>query len=67
MTEEQIRVQEQWKIAGDQFFREALFSVSQKVNQGLYDPYVLEVGKQFYKAFRGANITQPAGKPDEEK
>ena len=56
LTEEQIVVREQWKIAGDQFFREAMFAVTQKVNAGIYDPYVLDVGKQFYKGFRDANF-----------
>jgi hypothetical protein len=55
-TEEQIVLREQWKIATDQFFREALFAVSQKVNAGIYDPYVLDVGKQMYKGFKDANM-----------
>ena len=65
LTEEQIIAREQWKIAADQFFRESLFAVTQKVNAGIYDPYVLEVGKQFYKAFRDANL--PQGNYNEDK
>jgi hypothetical protein len=65
LTEEQIMIREQWRIAADQFFREGLFSVSQKVNQGVYDSYVLEVGKQYYKSFREANF--PKGNPNESK
>ena len=62
--EQLVIAREQWKIAADQFFREALFSVSQKVNQGVYDPYVLEVGKQLYKSFRDANLPQGTSHED---
>ena len=49
------RAREQWVIAADQFFREALLAVHQKVGQQIYDPYVLEVGAQMYKQFKDSN------------
>jgi hypothetical protein len=55
---EQAKAREQYVIAGDQFFREALLAVSLKVNQQIYDPYVLEVGKHIYKSFKEANLPQ---------
>ena len=56
LTEEQIRAEEQWKIAADQFFREAIFAVAEKVDQKIYDPFVFEVGKQIYSTFKAQNF-----------
>lgn len=53
--EQQIIARQQWLIAADQFFREGLFAAAQKVNQGLYDPFILDVGKQLYKGFKDQN------------
>ena len=43
---------EQMKIAGDQFYRVSLTNVAGLVQQGVYDPFVLEVGKALYQQFR---------------
>lgn len=63
-AQQEIKEREQWVISADQFFREALAAVSSKVNQGLYDQYVLEVGKQYYTSFRRSNFSQPQEKQD---
>lgn len=48
---EQAKV-EQFRIASDQFYREALTTLAAKVQAGIYDGYVLEVGKLHYAEFR---------------
>lgn len=44
--------QEHFAIAGDQFFREGLFAVVQKVQTGLCDKFVFEVGAELYESFK---------------
>jgi len=46
---------EQRAIAGDQFYREALMAVAQKVNAGIYNKYVFEVGSEEYEQFKKDN------------
>jgi len=57
-AQDDIRKQQQWIIAGDQFYRDSLITIHSKVQQGLYDNYILEVGKALYNAFRTANLPQ---------
>jgi hypothetical protein len=43
---------EQESIAGDQFFRESLMAVAVKVREGIYDPYIFEVGQDLYEKYK---------------
>jgi hypothetical protein len=57
-------------IAGDQFFREAMMSVAQKVSNGIYDSYVFEVGAEMYDEFKKNNPltrTKKKEKPSKKK
>lgn len=56
-AKQETNARAQWAIAGDQFFREALTAVAMKIHQQVYDPYVLDVGKSMYSAFREAHFT----------
>ena len=55
---------EQYRISGDQFFRESLANMDMKVRQGVYDPFVLNVGKTQYNAFLSQFFPQ-APAPDQ--
>ena len=61
-----VQEKEQWRIAADQFFREALVNTTLKVQQGYYDPYVVEVGKEIYGTFRKTNGFEQTKKGDDE-
>jgi hypothetical protein len=63
-TEEQVkdlikkaREEEQWKIAGDTYYRAANVYLEQLVRQGVYDLYVLQVGQALHKAFKDSTVT----------
>lgn len=70
-AQHESKLQQQWIIAGDQFYREAIITLTGKVQQGLYDNYILEIGKSLYNSFRKANIqhtvSQPIEKPADEE
>jgi hypothetical protein len=62
-TEDQVkefikkaREEEQWKIAGDTYYRAANTYLEQLVRQGVYDLYVLQVGQALHKAFRDSTL-----------
>lgn len=57
---------EHYAIAGDQFYRESLAVVAQKVNAGLLDTYVFTVGKEQFEQFKN-NHPINAAKPKKEK
>lgn len=42
---------EQFRLAGDSFYRLAIIHVDQLSKQGVCDPFVLNVGKTFYGEF----------------
>jgi hypothetical protein len=46
---------EQRAIAGDQFFREGLMATAQKVQAGVYDAFIYEVGAELYEKFKKEN------------
>jgi len=50
---------EQWRIAGDTYYRESNVNMQMKVQQGIYDPYILQVGQALHNAFRQANTLIP--------
>ena len=50
---------EQWRIAGDTYYRESNANMQTKVQQGIYDPYILQVGQALHNAFRQANTLNP--------
>jgi hypothetical protein len=55
-------------IAGDQFFREALMAVAEKVRAGIYDGYIFEIGTELYAEFKEKNpMTKKKKKEEEEK
>lgn len=64
-AQDESKLQQQWVIAGDQFYREAIITLNSKVQQGLYDNYILEVGKALYNAFRKANLQHTVSEPKE--
>ena len=48
--QEQMRI-EQYRLAGDQFYRTALTVLAERAQSGAVDPFVLEVGKNQYSVF----------------
>ena len=54
---------EQEKIAGDLFYRVSLTNLQGLVQQGVYDPFVLEVGKALYGQFRRQYLPQAQPAP----
>lgn len=67
-AQQESRAKEQWVIAGDQFYRESIIAVASKVQQGIYDPFILDVGKSLYTSFRKSNfIQQQENVKDEDK
>ena len=49
---------EQRTIAGNQFYREGLMAVAQKVNAGIYDAYIYEVATEEFEKFKKENPLQ---------
>jgi hypothetical protein len=58
---------EQKAIAGDQFYREALMATAQKVQAGIYDGYIYEVGADLYAQFKKDNPLQARKKKEKSK
>jgi hypothetical protein len=66
-TIKKVREVEQWRIAGDTYYRAANAHMTQLVQQGVYDPYILQVGQALHNAFRQANsINQQQAPPADE-
>ena len=59
---------EQYRLAGDQFYRAALANMNLLVQQGVYDPYVLNVGKALYQGYKEQMFPAepPTAEPDPE-
>lgn len=55
---------EQFRIVSDQFFRESLTNIVQKVSAGLYDEYMIEVAKAHYAAFKSQYFPQQGKQPE---
>ena len=55
-AQQDTMAQQQWAIAGDQFFRDARVEMAVKVSRGQYDAYVLRVGEALHESFRLANF-----------
>jgi hypothetical protein len=49
---------EQRIIAVDQFYREGLMALAQKVNAGIYDPYIYQCATEEYDKFKKENPLQ---------
>lgn len=67
-TIKKVREVEQWRIAGDTYYRAANSHMQQLVQQGVYDPYILQVGQALHNAFRQANtLNQQTAPPTEDE
>lgn len=57
-AQQETKAQQQWAIAGDRATRLMVISVSQSVQNGSDDPYVLEIAKAIRDGFIKANFAQ---------
>jgi hypothetical protein len=53
---DKVREEEQWRMGGDTYYRAANAYIKQLVNQGVYDPYISQVGEALYAVFKEANV-----------
>ncbi len=63
-VQQETKAQQQWATAGDRATRIMVLAVSQSVQSGSDDPYILDVAKAIRDGFMRANFTQ---KPQEQK
>jgi len=54
----EVKALEQWRIAGDTYYRAANAFMNVQVQQGVYDPYIMQVGQALHQSFRQANSIQ---------
>ena len=64
--QEQMRI-EQYRLAGDQFYRTALTILAERAQSGAVDPFVLEVGKNQYSVFLAQFFPKAEQQKPEEK
>ena len=64
---QQAVAREQKIIATDQFFREGLLAVAQKVNAGIYDPFIYQCATEEYEKFKKENPLQARKKKAKSK